>query len=184
SARYPLVELLTGALFAAVAARFGADWALPAFLVWVAGLVVLSAIDLDHQLLPIRVVYPTLAGLAVLLVGAAALTGRWDDLARAGAGGALGFVLLFLVHFAVPKGMAFGDVRLSGLNGVALGWLGVGYVLVGLFLAFLTSSVIGLALIAAKVRSRKDRIPFGPFLAAGAVLAVFAGGPILRWYGL
>jgi leader peptidase (prepilin peptidase)/N-methyltransferase len=78
--------------------------------------------------------------------------------------------------------MAFGDVRLAGLIGVGLGWLGLGFVLVGLFLAFLTSSVIGIALIAVKAAGRKTRIPFGPFLALGCVLAVFVGGPILDWY--
>lgn len=182
SARYPLVELLTGVLFGVTAAKFGFDWALPAFLVLVAGLIALSGIDLDHKRLPIKVLYPVLFAVAALLVLAAAATGEWGDLARAAAGGVIGFVVLLLIHLIAPRGMAFGDVRLAGLIGVALGWLGLGYVAVGLFLAFLTSSVIGLLLIAVKLATRKSKIPFGPFLAFGCLLAVFVGGPILDWY--
>lgn len=187
SARYPLVELLTGGLFAAMAARFDEGdelWVLPAFLVLSAALVAISLIDLDTQKILNRVVYPTLFAVAALLLVAAAGSGDWDNLVRAAIGGAIGFVILFLIHVAVPKGMGFGDVRLSGVLGLALGWLGIGHVFVGLFLAFLTSSVIGVTLIATKVRSRKQPIPFGPFLALGAVLAVFVGRSLLDWYGV
>ena len=182
SARYPLVELLTGAVFAVAALRFGYDWRLPAFLVLFAGLVALSGIDIDHHRLPNKVVYPTLFATAPLLVLAAAATGEWGDLARAAAGGLIAFVVLFAIHFVSPRGMGFGDVRLAGVIGTGLGYLGLGYVAVGLFLAFLTSAVIGIALIATGIKSRKDRIPFGPYLALGCLLAVLFGAPILRWY--
>lgn len=187
SARYPLVELLTGVLFAAMAARFNEGdelWVLPAFLLLSASLVAISGIDIDHHRIPNKIVYPTLFPLAALLVLAAAGTGNWDNLLRAAAGGAIGFVILFGIHVAAPRGMGFGDVRLAGLLGLALGWLGLGHVFVGLFLAFLTSSVIGVTLIATKIRSRKQPIPFGPFLALGAVLAVFVGRALLDWYGV
>ncbi len=187
SARYPLVELLTGLLFAAMALRFNEGdelWVLPAFLVLTASLVAVSGIDIDHHRIPNKIVYPTLFILAPLFVMAAAGTGEWDSLLRAAYGGGIAFGILFLIHVAAPKGMGFGDVRLAGVLGVALGWLGLGHVFVGLFLGFLTSSVISLALIGLKIRSRKDRIPFGPFLALGAVLAIFLGGPILDWYSL
>jgi leader peptidase (prepilin peptidase)/N-methyltransferase len=184
SARYPMVELATGVLFAAAALRFGYDWALPAYLALLAGLVALSAIDIDCHRLPNKVLYPTLFATSALLVAAAVATGEWGDLARAAAGGAIGFGLFFLIHFISPRGMAFGDVRLAGVVGVALGWLGLAYVLLGLFLAFLTSSLIALTLIATGVTSRKDKIPFGPFLALGCLLAVLWGAPLLRWYGV
>lgn len=187
SARYPLVELLTGLLFAAMALRFDEGdelWALPAYLVLSASLVAISGIDIDHHRIPNKIVYPTLFAVAPLLAVAAAGTGEWDSLVRAAAGGAIGFGILFLIHVAAPRGMGFGDVRLAGLLGVALGWLGLGHVFVGLFLGFLTSSVISLLLIGLRIRSRKDRIPFGPFLALGAVLAVFVGRPLLEWYGV
>ena len=188
SARYPLVELLTGALFAALALRFAGEsesWApLPAYLVLAAGLVALSGIDLDHHRLPNKVLYPTLFAMAALFVVAAAVDGEWDRLRDAAVGGAIGFAVLFVIAFISPKGMGFGDVRLAGVLGVAEGWLGLGHVAVGLFLGFLSAAVIGVALIATKVKGRKDKIPFGPFLALGALLAVFVGDAILDWYAV
>jgi leader peptidase (prepilin peptidase)/N-methyltransferase len=182
SARYPLVELLTAALFAAMALRFVDDAELPAYLALTAGLIALSAVDLERFLLPNRILYPTLALVAVLLAGAAAVEGDWLPLRNAAVGGVAGFVMLFVIHVVSPKGMGFGDVRLAGLLGVALGWLGIGHVFLGLFLGFLLASVLGVALIVLNVRSRKDRLPFGPFLAAGALVAVFLGRPVLAWY--
>lgn len=182
SARYPLVELLTAALFAAVALRFPDDAELPAFLVLTAGLIALSAVDFERFLLPNRIVYPTLGLTSGLLVVAAAVDGDWRSLRDAAVGGALGFSLLFVIHLVSPKGMGFGDVRLAGLLGVALGWLSVGHVFVGLFLGFLLASVLGVGLIVLRLRSRRDRLPFGPFLVAGTLAAVFLGRPLLDWY--
>lgn len=182
SARYPLVELVTAALFAAIAARLGVDAALPAFLVVAAGLVAISAVDLERFIVPNRILYPTLFIAAPLLLVAAAVDGDWDGVRTAALGGALGWVLLLVIHLVSPAGMGFGDVRLAGLIGMALGWLSVGHVLVALFLAFLLAAVGGVALIAVGLKGRKDKVPFGPFLAGGAVLALLFGGPILDWY--
>ena len=185
SPRYPAVELGTAALFAVLAARFADTVAvLPAFLVLGAALVAISLIDLEHFIVPNRIVYPTLFAMAPLLVVAANVEDDLASIRGAVLGGLLGFGILFLIHFVSPKGMGFGDVRLAGLLGVALGWLDLGHVLLGLFLGFLTASVVSLTLIGLKVRSRKDRIPFGPFLALGGMLAVVVGKPILRWYGV
>lgn len=182
AARYPLLETSTAVLFALIGARLADDPALPAFLVATAGLVAISAVDLERFLVPNRILYPTLFAVAPLLLLAAAVDGDWASLRDAALGGALGFGLLLLVHLVSPRGMGFGDVRLAGLIGVVLGRLSVGHVLLGLFLGFLTASVLGLTLIATGRRGRKDRLPFGPFLALGAVLAVLAGRPILDWY--
>lgn len=182
SVRYPVVEALTGALFAVVALRLGLTWALPAFLVWTAGLIALSMIDLDTFTLPRKLIYATGALCAPLLVVAAAAEGEWDRLRDAAIGGALAFAVLFVIHFISPKGMGFGDVRLSGLLGMLLGWLGLWHVGVGLFAAFLLASVIGIGLIALGRKGRKDRVPFGPFLAAGALLAVVIGEWLLDFY--
>ncbi|MGI8686480.1 MAG: prepilin peptidase [Acidimicrobiales bacterium] len=182
SARYPAVELTTAALFCATAVRLGADWALPAFLVVVAGLVAISFVDLELFIVPNRILYPTLFLAAPLLVLAAAADGDWSNLRTAAIGGALGWGLLLVIHLVSPAGMGFGDVRLAGLIGMTLGWLSVGHVLVGLFLAFLAAAVVGVGLIVVGAKGRKDKVPFGPFLAAGAVLAILFGGPILDWY--
>lgn len=182
SARYPLIELATGALFVAAAVRLGADPALPAFLVVLAALVAISAVDLERSIIPNRIVYPALFVAGPLLLVAAVVTGDWRSLREAALGGALAWGLLHLVWLVSPRGMGYGDVRLAGLVGMVLGWLSLGHVLVGLFLGFLTASVTGVGLIVTKRRTRKDKLPFGPFLALGALLAVLFGRPIIDWY--
>jgi leader peptidase (prepilin peptidase)/N-methyltransferase len=182
SVRYPLIELLTGALFAAVGARFYDSWALPAYLVLTAALVALSFIDLEHYILPNRVLYPTDVAMAVLLAGASALEHDWGAYGRATIAGVAAFAVFYTIHFVSPRGMGFGDVRLSFLLGFSLGWLGWGEVVGGLFAGFLYGAVVGVLLIALKVRERKARIPFGPFLAAGAMTFVLVGEPLVEWY--
>jgi leader peptidase (prepilin peptidase)/N-methyltransferase len=182
SARYPLVELATGALFVAIAARFEDSWALPAYLVLGAALLAISVIDLEHYIIPNRIVYPVGVALVVLLAFAAAVTGSWDAFARALLGGCAAFAVLFVIHVISPRGMGFGDVRLCFLLGTALGWLGWQHVLFGLFAGFLYGALIGVALMVLRVRARNQHIPFGPFLAAGTLTMLLAGTPIIDWY--
>ncbi|MCU1461978.1 MAG: prepilin signal peptidase PulO-like peptidase [Acidimicrobiales bacterium] len=184
SVRYPLVELGTAALWIAAAVRFDGDWVLPAFLVFFASLLAISAVDLEHYIIPNRIVYPTIFVSIPLLAAAAAAQDQWGHFAHALLGGAVAFLVLLAVHLVSPRGMGFGDVRLSFVLGLFLGWLNpwAGHVFLGLFLGFLLGSLIGLALIALRRRGRKDHIPFGPFLAGGAVLAVLFGKPVVDWY--
>lgn len=182
SARYPLVEALTGLTFGAVAARFGWDEALPAFLVLAAFLIALSAIDLDTFLLPKKLVWPAFGAGVVLLGGASLLQHDGRSAIEAAVGSLAAFAVLFLIHFVSPKGMGFGDVRLAAVLGLHLGWLELPEVPLGLFLSFLVASVVGVGLIATKRKGRKDRVPFGPFLAVGTGLAVLFGESILRVY--
>jgi leader peptidase (prepilin peptidase) / N-methyltransferase len=180
--RYPLTEAVTAALFVTVTVRFEAGVAAIPFAVFVASLVALSVIDFERFILPRKIIYTAAAISAPLLVAAALVRDEPDRMWRAAAGAAVGFGILFVIHLISPKGMGFGDVRLAGLIGLHLGWLGLGYVFVGLFFGFLLASVVGIALMALGRRSRKDRIPFGPFLAGGAVIAVLFGAPVLRAY--
>lgn len=180
SPRYPLVELACAALFAGTSARFGYRWDLPAFLVLFAGLLALSCIDIERLLLPKRIVYPLTILVAALLLLAAAVTGHWHAY-LIGTLCALGwFAVFFVMNFISPRILGFGDVRLSLVLGLALGWLGIGYVLLGFFAANVIGAVIGLTLIASKQMSRTDRIPYGVFLALGCAFAVFAGPELLR----
>jgi leader peptidase (prepilin peptidase)/N-methyltransferase len=182
SVRYPLVELANAVLWALLGARFAESWALPAYLVFGAAMLAISVIDLEHFIIPNRIVYPVGATLVPLLALAGALDDDWGSFGRALAAGAGAFAVMFAVHVISPRGMGFGDVRLSFLLGLALGYLGWGEVFFGFFLGFLYGSVVGVALIATRRRSRRQHIPFGPFLAAGALTMVLAGGPILDWY--
>ena len=182
ASRYPLVEASCAALFGIVAARFGWSWELPAFLVLAAALLAITVIDLEHYLIPNRIVVPVTAA-AVLLLGMAAI-GDNDSGAfvRTLLCGAVAFTGMLTVALISPKGMGMGDVKLSFLLGLYLGWLGWGELAVGLFLSFLLGAVIGVTLIATKIKSRKDAVPFGPFLAGGAVVAALWGQALLDVY--
>jgi leader peptidase (prepilin peptidase)/N-methyltransferase len=176
SARYPVVEALTGALFVLVALRFGWSWTLPAEIIFVSGLVALAFTDLDRMLLPKAIVYPTGGLVLAALVTAAAVQGSWHRLAIAAGCGAAEFVLLFTIHFISPRSLGFGDVRLGPVIALALGWIGWRYAFLGFLAANLTGSVIGVILIVAGKAGRKTLVPFGVFLAIGAVLAIAFGG--------
>jgi leader peptidase (prepilin peptidase)/N-methyltransferase len=181
--RAATVAGLTVALFVGLALRYHDSWALPAFLSVAAGLVALSAIDLEHFLLPNRIVYPlALATLALLTLGAIG-DGDWGALGRAVLGGVAGALALGALHVASPRSMGFGDVKLAFVLGLALGWLGWGELVLGLFCGFLAGALVGVALIALRRRGRKDHLPFGPFLAFGALVVMLWGDVILRWYG-
>jgi leader peptidase (prepilin peptidase)/N-methyltransferase len=182
SARYPLVELTCAALWVAMALRFGTSWALPAYLVLVSALLALSLIDFDTFLLPNRIVYPLSVAMVVLFGAAGLLEGSGDTYVRALLGGLAAFGFFLTVHLIVPRGMGFGDVKLSFSLGVSLGWLSWGSVFLGLFLGFLLGAVVGVALIATGLRTRRDHVPFGPFLAAGTVIAILIGQPLLDLY--
>jgi leader peptidase (prepilin peptidase)/N-methyltransferase len=182
SRRYPAVELLTAAVFAALAARLGPDTALPAFL-YLGGVgVALALIDLDVHRLPNALTLPSYAVGAALLTGAAAVDGSAGPLLR----GLLGMVALLglylLLALAYPAGMGLGDVKLAGLLGLYLGWLGWGVWAVGAFAAFLLGGVSGIALMAAGRAGRKSALPFGPFMLGGALLAVLAGQALADAY--
>ncbi|MGH3022582.1 MAG: prepilin peptidase [Gaiellaceae bacterium] len=172
--RYLAVEALTALLVAACFLAFGltADAFIAAFFVSV--LVVLSAIDVEHRILPDKIVLPSAA------VVLAAQLAVHPDQALEWVLGALGASLfLFVALLAYPKGMGMGDVKLCLLLGAALGQL----VVVGLMLGMLAALVPAVVLVARHgAAARKMAIPFGPFLAFGAVLALFFGEPLLDAY--
>jgi leader peptidase (prepilin peptidase) / N-methyltransferase len=178
SVRYPLVELLTGAVWVAVALRFGWSWTLPAMLVFVTGLIVLAFIDFDTLKLPKVIVWPLGLTVGALLILAAAIEGTWHRLLVAIICGAVEFALLFLINFTSPRALGFGDVRLGAVIGLALGWLGWRYAFWGFFGANILGAVVGLVLIAVHRAGRRTPIPFGVFLAIGAFLALFISGSI------
>jgi leader peptidase (prepilin peptidase) / N-methyltransferase len=182
SARYPLVELGTAGLFAVMALRFGADPVLPAYL-YLAGVgMALALIDLDVRRLPDVLTLPSYP-VALVLLGVAALAGSDSgDWIRAVLGGLAMFALYFGLCFAYPAGMGFGDVKLSGVLGLYLGWLGWGVWAVGLFLGFFLGGVFGVALMARGRGGRKTAVPFGPFMLLGALVALLVGQQLVDAY--
>jgi leader peptidase (prepilin peptidase) / N-methyltransferase len=181
SARYPLVEAGTAVLFVAVAARFGWSWLLPAYLYLAAVAIALAAIDLDVMRLPDRIVLPSYIVALVLLVPAAVAERNGEAAVRGLVAAALMYAFYWVLA-VLPKGMGGGDVKLAPLLGLYLGWLGWSSVAIGLFAGFLLGGVVGVVLLATRMAGRKSRIPFGPYMLAGAFLAVFAAAPIADWY--
>jgi leader peptidase (prepilin peptidase)/N-methyltransferase len=158
----------------------------------------LTVIDVRHHLLPNRIVFPSYAIAGVLLLGAAiavTLAGGAAGSASGGtvgsapdggasflgvpalgivAGGAVLWVFYFILRLAYPPGMGFGDVKLAGVLGLYLGYLGWAHVFVGTFAAFLFGGLWSLGVLAARRGTLKSAIPFGPFMLAGAAAAMFA----------
>lgn len=177
--RYPVVEALTGALFAFTVAQFGVGPETGFLLAFLAGLVVVSFIDLDHQIIPNAVTLPgiPLGLLAGFLVGAPPVLDRLIG-ALAGAG----FLYLVLYYggiFYGQEAMGEGDLNLIAMIGAFLGWRAV---VITILAGCLLGATVGVGLIALRRLSRRQHIPFGPFLAVGAVVALFWGDQLIAWY--
>jgi leader peptidase (prepilin peptidase) / N-methyltransferase len=174
SPRYPTVELITAATFAAVVAVRGFDDDLLLELPFVACLIALAGIDLDHKLLPNKIVYP----MAVYGLVATAVVDT-GDLVEHLAAGAGGFLFLFIAVLAYPRGMGMGDVKLAGAMGLYLGLS----LIPAMLTAFLTGSLVGLVMMAREgVEARKKAVPFGVFLALGGIVGVLAGPELIELY--
>jgi leader peptidase (prepilin peptidase) / N-methyltransferase len=170
--RYPAVELGTAALAAASVVAFGPTLHALAAGVFCAALVAITATDIEHRIVPNKVVLPAAAAVLALQL-AWHPTIQWP---AAGIGAAL---FLFLVALAYPRGMGMGDVKLALLLGVGVGRS----VPVALFVAMLAALVPSIVLFARHgTAARKMAIPFAPFLALGGVVALFAGNGMLDWY--
>ena len=178
SARYPIIELTCAFLFAGAAARFGFNWELPAMLVFVAGLLALASIDLELMVLPKEITFVSLGGVGAFLLVASWVYGAWHQLLIAVLCSFVWFIVFFVLWAISPRLLGYGDVRLSVLLGLGLGWLGIRYVILGFFAANLIGAIIGIFLIATKKMTREQPIAYGVFLALGAALAIYAG-PVL-----
>ena len=168
---YPLTELLTGVLFVGAALEFDSIWAAAMIAPFLGLMVALSIIDLRHRIIPNRIVYPSLAAFGAY-IGMVALAGGGLDAARAGIGMLAYGGSLLLVAIVAPAGMGMGDVKLAALIGLVLGALGLRYVAVAAGAGILLGGVGAISALVAGA-SRKQAIPFGPFLAAGALVAAF-----------
>ena len=181
--RYPIVELLTGVLFLQGVATFGVSLRALQSLVLGTLLVIVFFVDLDHYIIPNRITYP---GIVIGLLFAALSEGRFDwrrvviaAVTAAALGG--GFILVNILSALLLKqeGMGMGDAKLAAMIGAFLGWpIGAVAILLGVFIG----GALGLLLLALRIKGRREQIPFGPALAAGAAVAMWWGPGLLNWY--
>ena len=174
SPRYPLVELVTALLFLAAYINWGVSSHTAAMWVFLTMLVLVSVIDINHRIIPDEVLLvTTIIGLPLLFLSSLNYL----------ISGVIGFfsagLLLLAIAVASRGGMGGGDIKLSAVMGLFLGWQGVA---VALFLSFLAGGVVSILLLATKIKGKKDAVPFGPYLAVGGIIAAFYAERIITWY--
>jgi len=172
--RYPLVEAVNGAAWGWLAWRYGLRGEALAYALFFSTLLVVTLIDLDYQIIPDRISLP---GIPIAMVTAVAI-GRltWLD---ALLGAALPAVLFLAVFVLSRGGMGLGDVKLIAMIGAFLGWQ---LALLTILVAACGGSLVGVAMMLFQGKGRKTAVPFGPFLALGAVVSLLWGAQLLRWY--
>jgi leader peptidase (prepilin peptidase)/N-methyltransferase len=178
-ARYPLLELSTAVLMAAPLFVYDSVWIALGVAALLGLMPVISVIDLERRIIPNKLIYPALV-VAPLLLIVASVAGAPIDLVRAAIGFAAYGGALFVVAI-VSRGMGMGDVKLAALIGLVLGSLSLGHVAVAAGAAIVLGAV-GAIVALARGAGRKGAIPFGPFLAAGAVVGGLWGPTIAEWY--
>ena len=176
--------IVTGGLFALTASRLDVHGheatlllVLP-YWVFLAVAVTVSVTDLTHSLVPRQLLYGSLALMVPLLVVASAHLHSWRPLVDAAGAGFGAFAVFFVIWFFVPRGMGFGDVRLAGVIGVAVGYLGLLEAYLAFLIGFVLGLVFGLVLMPVSGSGRKTRIPFAPALCVGAAIAIIWGVPL------
>jgi leader peptidase (prepilin peptidase)/N-methyltransferase len=182
SVRYPLLELATAGLFVGAAWRFGPGFTAIMIAAFFLVLLAVSAIDLERKIIPNRIIYPSLIVFAVLVAAGWAAGAHLHPV-----GSIVGMLAfggaMFVVAFISPGGMGVGDAKLAALIGLVLGSLGLSYVTVAAALAILVGGLVAIAAVLFLRANRKTAVPFGPSLAAGAVLAAFVAPRVASWYG-
>lgn len=174
--RYALVELLTGLLFVLCFSVVGLSFELIKALIFVSFLIVVTFIDLDHQLILDKVL--------IWMAGAGVIINFWIGFPMPGAlnmllAATVGGGVLLLIAVLTRGGMGGGDIKFMAVLGLWLGWP---YILIVLLLSFIIGGVAGVGLVLFKLRGRKDFIPFGPFIAIATLITLLYGLDILFWY--
>ncbi len=173
------VEIATGAVFAFLYWYYGSGAELAVLAFYFSLFIVLLVIDLEHRLILNKVVYPSSLVALAASIFLSQLEVVPDSIARATAGGAIGLGLFFLVALMARGGMGLGDVKMAALIGLIVGFP---HVFVALFLAVISGGAVASVLMMVKAKSRKQGIPFGPFLSLGAMTTLLWGSDILNWY--
>jgi leader peptidase (prepilin peptidase)/N-methyltransferase len=178
SPRYPLVEILSALLATAMLYRFGLTASFAIYYAWACVLTVITFIDLDFQIIPDRL---SIGGIIAGLVLVPWLPVSYPQaLLGLGLGAGLLIAVIYGYYFLTRReGMGGGDVKLLGMIGVFTGWQGV---LFTIFMGSLLGSLVGIPWALSRKKGMQAAIPFGPFLALGALIYVFFGGMLIDWY--
>lgn len=177
--RYPVVELLTGFFALSLFLKFGTSLETPIYFVFIATLMVITFIDIDHRIIPDLISLP---GIVFFFI--ASLTIPTISIKDSVIGILIGGGILFIIaelYFRITgkEGMGGGDVKLLAMMGALIGWQGV---LFTIFASSLIGTIIGIMLMVIQGKNLKLAIPFGPFLSIGAVIYVFFGNEFINWY--
>jgi leader peptidase (prepilin peptidase)/N-methyltransferase len=181
------VELGTGILFAFLYWNYGLDWELGLIAFYCCLFIVLLITDLEHNMLPNKIIYPGMVIALILAIsgsvfgfGLTGVTGSSSRLwiVNTAIGGGIGFILLLIPALIYRGGMGWGDVKLAGLIGLVTGFP---LVFVAMFLAIVSGGLTAAILVLAKLKRRKDTIPFGPFLCLATMATLFWGSALLNW---
>lgn len=177
--RYPLIELLTGGFAMCILLKYGLTFSALVYFLFIATLLVVTFIDIDHQIIPNGI---TLPGIPLFFAAAVLLTpvGYLDALIGIIVGGG-SLYLVALIYYLVTgtEGMGGGDIKLLAMIGAMIGWQGV---LFTIFISSVIGTLIGGTLMLATEKGMKFAVPFGPFLSIAAVLHVFFGDALINWY--
>lgn len=179
--RLPIVELATGVIFALLTWHYGLGLELAIALIYACLFLLIFVIDLERGLVLNVVIYPGLALAFIFSFFWPWPASSWPDIGVLSAliGGVTGFGVMMLPYLISRGGMGGGDVMLAGLMGMVTGFP---LILVALLLGIVGGGLVAISLLALRLRTRKDPIPFGPFLAAAAMVTLIWGQPILDWY--
>jgi len=179
SIRYPLVELLTGLFALAVFLKYGMTLDTIIYFIFISALIVITFIDIDHKIIPDII---SISGIPIGFAASFFLTAIHykDSLIGILIGGGSLFLVAWCYHFLTGKeGMGGGDIKLLGMIGAFIGWQGV---LFTIFIASASGSIIGGILMLFARKNLKFAVPFGPFLAIGAISYLFFGPELIDWY--
>lgn len=179
SPQYPLVELLNGIITLFLFLRFGPTLAFAVLFVFCSALVVITFIDIEHQIIPDEI---SLSGIVIGFVMSFFLQGHnWLNslLGILLGGGSLLLVAYGYQWLTGKEGMGGGDIKLLAMMGAFLGWKSIPFIILA---SSLVGSVVGVSIMLLQKKDSKLAIPFGPYLAFGAVLYIFYGRPLIEWY--
>ncbi|MCK5312266.1 MAG: prepilin peptidase [Desulfobacteraceae bacterium] len=180
SSRYPLVEALTGLIIVLLYIKFGYSSTTIFYFVFVSILIIISFIDIDHQIIPDIFSLPGIIIFAASPLFVPDMSFVDSILGILLGGGSLYFIALTYYILKKTEGMGGGDIKLLAMIGAAIGWKGVIFTI---FIGSLTGTIAGIIImLSSKIINTKLKIPFGPYLSFGAVIYIFYGDALIRWY--